>query len=276
MVELTRTIRFAVGGQQRTDDVDNAGKNGHAGTPRIRGLGAHYELDVTCLGTPDPTTGYLINIKEIDSAARTTAVKQIRDLFHSACEADPVAILSASALALSEALTIPLAKVRWRLSPTLSLEISMANRSHAIIRQQFEFAAAHRLHSRSLSDAENQAVFGKCNNASGHGHNYKFEPAVEVPCAGAGSPFGLTQLEELCDRVVIERFDHTHLNIDTEEFGPDGVLPSVENIARVIYDLLEPEVATHEATLRQVTVWETDRTSCSYPALGSGPASRVV
>lgn len=35
-----------------------------------------------------------------------------------------------------------------------------------------KFSAAHRLHSHHLSEAENLAIFGKCNNPNGHGHNY--------------------------------------------------------------------------------------------------------
>ena len=34
------------------------------------------------------------------------------------------------------------------------------------------FNAAHRLHNPSLSDTENARIFGKCNNANYHGHNY--------------------------------------------------------------------------------------------------------
>ena len=38
------------------------------------------------------------------------------------------------------------------------------------------FSAAHRLNSVHLSAAENLALYGKCNHASGHGHNYKGMP----------------------------------------------------------------------------------------------------
>ncbi|MEL6796463.1 MAG: 6-carboxytetrahydropterin synthase, partial [Planctomycetota bacterium] len=137
---------------------------------------------------------------------------------------------------------------------------------YALLRQQFDFAAAHRLHAPELSDEENQRVFGKCNNPSGHGHNYRIEASVAVPVNQPPGGFGLADLEELCDTLVIERFDHTHLNVDTEEFGPRGVMPSVENIAKVIYDILAPAVGDRGATLRSMTVWETDRTCCTYPA----------
>lgn len=52
----------------------------------------------------------------------------------------------------------------------------------SIVRRE-HFSAAHRLHSPHLSDDENKAIFGKCNNCNGHGHNYQLEVTVrgEVP-----------------------------------------------------------------------------------------------
>ena len=37
------------------------------------------------------------------------------------------------------------------------------------------FSAAHRLHSEKLSEEENKALYGPCNNVHGHGHNYTIE-----------------------------------------------------------------------------------------------------
>lgn len=264
MVELSRTIRFAVG--SLTPPEKDPHRNGFGGSPRLTGLGAHYELVVTCAGEPDPATGYLINIKDIDRAATSTAVEIIRDRFVRDRDASPAHMLPMIADGLSRKLAAPLRRVAWRLSPTFSLEYDMTDRAHALLRQQFDFAAAHRLHTPELSDEENRRVFGKCNNPSGHGHNYRIEAAVAVPLDQPPPSFGLADLEALCDTLVIDRFDHTHLNVDTAEFGPDGVMPSVENIARVIYDILAPAVAERGASLRQMTVWETDRTSCTYPA----------
>lgn len=47
--------------------------------------------------------------------------------------------------------------------------------------RRYRFFAAHRLHQRSLSDAENSRIFGKCNHASGHGHTYEVGVVVEGP-----------------------------------------------------------------------------------------------
>jgi 6-pyruvoyltetrahydropterin/6-carboxytetrahydropterin synthase len=80
--------------------------------------------------------------------------------------------------------------------------------------------------------------------------------------------FTVATLERLADEVLLERFDHKHLNEDTTEFDPrrGGVNPSVENIAAVFFNLLAPAVAQAGATLEHLTVWETDRTSATYPA----------
>lgn len=140
----------------------------------------------------------------------------------------------------------------------------------ALLRQQFDFAAAHRLHVPTLSDEENRRIFGKCNNLRGHGHNYRVEPCVEVSVQQGGPPaISLAEFERLTVEHIIARFDHTHLNDDTAEFNTarGGMNPSVENIARVCFERLAPAIraAAPGAKLRYVTVWETDKTSSTYP-----------
>jgi 6-pyruvoyltetrahydropterin/6-carboxytetrahydropterin synthase len=176
---------------------------------------------------------------------------------------------------LNDALGGRLDICRLRLSPYYSWELSMSASTgdpasrKAMLRQRFDFAASHRLHVASLSPEENTRLFGKCNLPNGHGHNYMIEPAVEVALSPAGEPaLSLQTLEAIVDREIIERYDHKHLNLDTPEFGEQGVNPSVENIARVFFDRLEPRIreASPGARLAHVTVWETDRTSSTYPA----------
>jgi len=162
------------------------------------------------------------------------------------------------------------ARVRWRLTPYYSVEMSIDATEIVLLRQQFEFAASHRLHSAGLSDADNRAMFGKCNNPSGHGHNYRIEPCVELCLSGELPALSLGDLERLVNLTLIERYDHKHLNVDTPEFACAGFNPSVENIARECFHRLSPAIAAHAAAggarLRHVTVWETDKTSCTYPA----------
>ena len=83
----------------------------------------------------------------------------------------------------------------------------------------YEFSSAHRLHSHVLSDEENREIFGKCNNPSGHGHNYVLEVTVkgEVDLR-TGLVAGLNFLDEVVQKQVYTRFDYKHLNLDTSEF----------------------------------------------------------
>ena len=48
--------------------------------------------------------------------------------------------------------------------------------------RRYMLSASHRLHTDVLSADENRAVYGKCNNPNGHGHNY----VIEVLVGGAG------------------------------------------------------------------------------------------
>jgi 6-pyruvoyltetrahydropterin/6-carboxytetrahydropterin synthase len=244
----------------------------------MRGLGRHYELVVRVRGEVDATTGYLVNIKEIDQAVRAAAVPLITEACRTRPETDPAALMPGVFGAVRGALRPETVAVRLCLSPYYSVEMEAAGAGNGVVllRQRFDFAASHRLHVPALSEGENRALFGKCNNPSGHGHNYQFEPCVEVR-AGAGSGgaggnrgFGLQELEAVAQRVLIERYDHKNLSADLPEFrtGEAGVNASVEQIARVFYERLAPAIGEASgglARLRHITVWETDRTSSTYP-----------
>lgn len=283
MVELVRKVRFTV---NRSGDNSPA-LNGYAGVPAMSGVGFWFEFEARCRGPVDAATGYLLDIKAVDRAVRdavgpsvaaacgvgawspaanddaaASTPPQVR-----ATVPEPGSMMPAMVERLSARLKGRLAGLVWHLSPYYSVAMTTNEPGVVLIRQRFDFAAAHRLHSAALSEAENRAFFGKCNNPSGHGHNYQLEPCVAVRLAADGrQAFTLADLERVVDRVILERFDHKHLNVDTEEFGPRGVNPTVENIAKVFFELLSPEVgAENKAELRSVTVWETDRTSCLYP-----------
>ncbi|MBC7835897.1 MAG: 6-carboxytetrahydropterin synthase [Phycisphaerales bacterium] len=235
----------------------------------MRGLGTHYELDVRCRGGVNADTGYFLNIKDIDRAARASAIPLIERACHESPTIEPAEVLARVLNPLDAAVGGSLESIRWRLSPYYSVAMETLAPGFALMRQQFEFAASHRLHVPSLTGEQNRALFGKCNNPSGHGHNYRVEPCVRVPVRPGGhAGFVLADLERLTNELVISRFDHTNLNEDTAEFAcAGGINPSVENIAKVLFGLLEPAIASQGcgASLQSITVWETDKTSCTYP-----------
>jgi 6-pyruvoyltetrahydropterin/6-carboxytetrahydropterin synthase len=111
------------------------------------------------------------------------------------------------------------------------------------ITRKVEFSAAHVYDNPAFSAEENRRIFGKCNNPHGHGHNY----ALEVTIAGEPDPrtgmvLDLKELKEILQREVVERMDHRHLNIEVPELK--GLIPTCENVALVIWKLLEPRITT--------------------------------
>ena len=130
--------------------------------------------------------------------------------------------------------------------------------------QKFEFSASHRLHNPSLSEADNRAAFGKCNNPHGHGHNYELQVTLVGQPDVNGVIVEVPSFERVVSETVIQRFDHKHLNVEVPEFATGKLNPSVENIAMVIYRLLKPKVDDSRAKLASVTVWETPKTWCEY------------
>lgn len=294
MLELSRTVRFCLNdppalGRGTTDSSGDAAgvgasrfspepiTNGYAGWPAMRGLGRFYALTVRCMGRADPVTGYFVNIKQIDRAVRDEALPIFQRHLQQAQQAGagdaavPMGrllrdVLDALQASLEESLGGgEVAEASLALSPFHRIAITRNNMDHVTLRQQFEFAAAHRLHVDALSSEANRATFGKCNNPSGHGHNYRVEVAVRAPIdeqgqVMSGSP--ATTLDAIVDEHAIQALDHKHLNIDVPAFAE--LNPSVENIAKVVFDMLASPIADAGATLDAVTVWETEKTSCTY------------
>ncbi len=266
MIELRRTVRFCI--NEPTGDVPDRAlpSNTYSAWPPMRGLGRYYELRVTCRGEVDPVTGYFINIKQIDEAVRGGVVPYLERLLGSGPPGGGSAL--GSVMRAMPGLLRPnlgaaeVQAVRLDLTPFYSLEIRSREMDHLIVRQQFEFAAGHRLHVPELSDQENRRLFGKCNNPSGHGHNYRLEVAVRAPIDASGGVLPVSAVDDLVDQAVIQKIDHKNLNVDVPEFK--GVNPSVENIARVIHGMLEPRIGGLGVDLEEVSVWETPKTVCTY------------
>ena len=128
--------------------------------------------------------------------------------------------------------------------------------------QRFEFCASRRLYNPALTEEQNRTTFGKCSNPHGHGHNYEVQVMVKGRDNEAGGIMPLPKLEQIVQEVVIDQFDHENLNLEVSEFAK--LLPSVENIAMVIYRMLKNRFAGIGAELASVTLWETTRTWCEY------------
>jgi len=124
--------------------------------------------------------------------------------------------------------------------------------------EKFEFAATHRLWNEDFSQERNLEVFGKCANPAGHGHNYVVEVTVKI--APDKNRLRIGDFEKIVNDELIDLVDHKNLNAELEEFKK--VNPTVENIAVFAWNKLADRFS--EAVLHCVTVWETDKTCCSY------------
>lgn len=132
------------------------------------------------------------------------------------------------------------------------------------ISKRYRFCASHRLHTAELSVAENQRVFGKCNNPYGHGHDYVLDVAVtgEVD-AETGLIVRLADLDALVAEEVLASFAHRSLNADVMEFGE--LVATTENVALVIANRLRRKWADYfpypQARISGIFIQETDRNS---------------
>lgn len=125
------------------------------------------------------------------------------------------------------------------------------------------FNAAHRLYNPEWTNERNDAVFGKCNNPSFHGHNYELVVKITgVPDKDTGYVMDLKVLSDLIKAEILERFDHKNLNLDTVEFK--HLNPTAEHIAIVIHDLLRPHIDADKEL--QIRLYETPRNFVEYPA----------
>lgn len=277
MLELCRTVRMCIGepgssgGGVGAPPEMTRRSNTYSAWPAMRGLGRYYELDVCCRGEADAATGYFINIKHIDTAVREHVLDYLQDLVSGASGTGGATVaLGETMRGIVTRLAMPLddtvERIRLHLTPRYSLEIRSDTMDRVTIRQQYEFAAAHRLHVPEMSDEENRETFGKCNNPAGHGHNYRVEVAVGAPIDPAGDVFAVEELDDAVADAVIDKLDHQHLNHDIPQFAE--LNPSVENIAKVIWEMLIDQLdhlgAMEGVILEEVRVWETEKTVCVY------------
>jgi 6-pyruvoyltetrahydropterin/6-carboxytetrahydropterin synthase len=139
-----------------------------------------------------------------------------------------------------------------------------------LITRKVEFSASHVCRLPQLSEQENRELFGLAANPNGHGHNYVLEVSLEgEPDAVTGMVLDLKELKEILIHQVVEPYDHRFLNYEVPPF--DHVVPTTENIARDIWQRLEPHLTDSLRRLHTVRVYETPDLYVDY--CGEGPCS---
>ena len=129
-----------------------------------------------------------------------------------------------------------------------------ADKESAYFGRRYLLSASHRLHSDALSEDENRAAYGKCNNPHGHGHNYMFEVLVGGAVdAETVMVVNMVALDEAVRARVINRFDHANLNLDPLFVNR---VPTTENLCRAVFGLLKGALLAGK--LESVRVEETE------------------
>ena len=129
------------------------------------------------------------------------------------------------------------------------------------ITRRLEFCASHRLFNPDFSDKKNESTFGLCNNPNGHGHNYVLEVTVKGEVdPETGMVLDLKALKKLINEEIINKVDHKNLNVDVDFLK--AVIPTAENIAIQIWNILKPKIKSGE--LHEVKLFESERNFVVY------------
>ncbi len=263
MHELARGVRFSV---NPFLESDGEGFNSYASNPPGEGLSLFFELCVKVAGEVDSGTGFVVNVADIEKRVRESAVpiftKRVRDDFRKGKHITLFGIAEVLKETWGQLADkfgkARLSELSLAMNPFRRVAVDGGDCEMIYFSEKFEFAATHKLWNDGFSEEENLRVFGKCANPAGHGHNYIVEVTVKLP--GNEGGFNIVDFEKTVDDGLIKLVDHKNLNVEVAEFSKTN--PTVENITSFSWSRLFGKFG--EAKLHCVTVWETDKTYCSY------------
>lgn len=245
------------------------GDNSHSGKPAGTGLAIYFSLRIELCSNPDPDTGFVVNVVEIDRIVRTLVVPVFDDLIarsfknsrHIGLDKLGQMLIISKNILTEYFDDIKIKDVMVDLNPARKFGLRNFEKDKDMFyyAEKFEFAAMHKLWNEKFNDDDNYKMFGKCANPTGHGHNYTAEFCV-VSQNDKVDDFETGSYQQIINREFVDVVDHKNLNADVKYFAQNN--PTVENIAKFAYDKLKGKFGS--ANLEKVTIWETERTCCSY------------
>ncbi|MCC6931426.1 MAG: 6-carboxytetrahydropterin synthase [Gemmatimonadaceae bacterium] len=127
--------------------------------------------------------------------------------------------------------------------------------ARAYLTRRVTFAAAHRYRRPEWDDERNLATFGACARPNYHGHTYVCDVTVggeldEV----TGFIVDLGALDRVLAAEVHARYDHANLNLDIPEFAEGKLVPTGENVARLIFQQVRAALQALGASAEVVEV----------------------
>jgi 6-pyruvoyltetrahydropterin/6-carboxytetrahydropterin synthase len=228
------------------------------------GHGHNYELYVAMLGELD-SYGMVLNLSDVKHVIRKEVTGQLNfaylnEVWPEFQQTLPTTENIARVIWQRLAPHLPIVNIQLFEHPRLWANYE-GNGMEAYLSVGTHFSAAHRLALDSLSYEENCEIYGKCARPNGHGHNYHLEVTVKGEInPRTGMIVDLVALEKTIADVVVEPFDHTFLNKDIAYFA--DVVPTAENIAVHIKDLLQEPIRTLGASLHKIKLIESPNNSC--------------
>lgn len=266
MVSVTRRFEFSAAHRYwRADWSPDENERVFGKCISRYGHGHNYTLDVTVQGAADPTTGMVMNISDLKALVGIV----LEEFDHKHLNEDtpyfrqliPTTenIVRVLWQLIAPRLPTGAALARLRLYEMPDLWADYDGTDEASFTRSYVFAAAHRLHAPALSDEQNCALYGKCNNPNGHGHNYTLEVTVQAALdAQTGMVIDVIEMDTTV-HAVLDRLDHRHLD---HEIGAFADQPSTaENIIVYLWHELGARFGGRLAHLR---LWETKKNMFEY------------
>ncbi|ALF54920.1 6-pyruvoyl tetrahydropterin synthase [Nostoc piscinale CENA21] len=231
---------------------------------KFPGHGHNYVLFISLAGELDKY-GMVLNLSDVKQVIKREVTSlldfsYLNDVWAEFQETLPTTENIARVIWRRLAPHLPVVRVQLFEHPELWADY-MGNSMEAYLSISTHFSAAHRLAHPDLSLEDNTEIYGKCARTNGHGHNYHLEVTVKGEIdQRTGMIVDLGALQKAIADYVVEPFDHTFLNKDVPYFAE--VVPTAENIALYISNLLRSPIQNLGAKLYKVKLIESPNNSC--------------
>ena len=257
-------------------DADNQERFGAC--TRFPGHGHNYVLYVSMWGELDEY-GMVLNLSDVKHIIKREVTSQLdfsylNDVWQEFQQTLPTTENMARVIWNRLAPHLPLSRIQLFEHPELWADY-YGNAMDAYLTISTHFSAAHRLARPDLSYEKNCEIYGKCARPNGHGHNYHLEVTIKGEIdPRTGMIADLVAFQKAVDDYVVEPFDHTFLNKDIPYFAE--VVPTAENIAIHIRDLLQEPIRQIGAQLHKVKLIESPNNSCEVYAIAPEEMPGIV
>ncbi len=262
---INRRAQFSASHRYWLPELDESENQRHFGAcSRFPGHGHNYVLYVSLWGELD-RLGMVENLSTVKRVIKQEVTSHLdfaylNDVWAEFQETLPTTEWIAKVIWDKLSPRLPLVKIRLFEHPKLWVDYQ-GKAMEATLHIKTHFSAAHRLALPELSLEENTEIYGKCARVNGHGHNYHLEVSVTGEMnPRTGMIVDLVALQDLIQDLVVEPFDHTFLNKDIPYFAE--VVPTAENIAMHIAQLLQGPVKALGVELDTVNLIESPNNSC--------------